>query len=216
MNGFYAGNTLVYGDFARLNNTITLLGYPSLRAEYAGASFGITKRPLTKKSYSVVKFTYLTSVLDAIDPTIKKYSQLSLYELYLGRNFDLLNHPRWMLYPFFGEGIGYSTFTLYDNISKQSFAASASNLSNPTSKTWSSGYLYFNCGLGVERKFKVGMYDFSVGLSGGYRLALSRFSENNPSYSEAAPIGLSGVEWNLKIRFEIWKMIKNSKGGKSL
>ncbi len=213
VKGFYAGNTLLYTNYSKLNSVIGTLGYPIYNLSFAGVSYGITRRQLDRKSYLVTKVSYLFSSPLADNQFLTKNSKISMFEVSLMGNYDLINHPQWMLYPFFGEGIGYSTFTLYDNLVKQSFVASAANLSSPTSKTWSSAYLYFNAGLGVERKFKVWIYDFSVGLSSGYRLTLSKFSENNPSYSEDAPIGLSGVEWNFRIRFEIWRLprIKSQK-----
>ena len=106
--------------------------------------------------------------------------------------------------------IGYSTFTLYDNLVRQSFAASAASLSNPTSKTWATAYLSFNAGVGFERKFRIWMYDFSAGLSGGYRATLSTFIESNNFNLAPAPVSLSGFEFNFKIRVEFRTLRKTT------
>jgi hypothetical protein len=93
---------------------------------------------------------------------------------------------------------------LYDNIVQQSFVASATNLIGPTSKTWSSWYLFLNGGMGIERRFRIWAYYFYLGTSGGYRLSLlSRFRADYPTNNNA-PISLSGFEWNVKMRLELW------------
>jgi hypothetical protein len=63
--------------------------------------------------------------------------------------------------------------------------------------------------MGIERKFRVWVYDFYVGVSGGYRLSTSNFFSGNypPFYqSDRAPIKMSGFEWNFRLRFEIWDL----------
>jgi hypothetical protein len=171
-------------------------------------SYGITKQKAKNNSYLTIKFSYLQSTPSGpYDNSRTKDVRLRNWELQLCGNFDLVKHPKWLIYPYLGEGIGYGQLTLYDNVTQQSFASSAANLTSPISKTWSSFYIYLNAGMGIERKFRVRSYDFYIGLSGGYRLNYSRFTEDNyPTYyNNSAPVRLSGLEWNFKIRFELWR-----------
>jgi hypothetical protein len=207
--GYYTDASAIYGDFSELNAVLSPLGYPELRNFYGGVSIGVTGRALNKNSYSFIKFnSFQSAPSDPHDNSRTKDVRLRNWELQIGGNFDLVKYPKWLIYPFFGEGIGYGQLTLYDSVVRQSFASSAANLTNPITKTWSSFYLFFNAGMGLERKLRIGMYDFYIGFSGGYRLSFSRFTENNyPTYyaTNSAPIRLSGLEWNFKIRVELWR-----------
>ena len=134
-----------------------------------------------------------------------------------GNYFDLVSNPKWLVYPYVGFGFGWVYLTLYDNVNAQtSFASSISNLSNPTSKTWTDFYVYANAGIGFERKFRILVYDFYAGLSGGYRLSTNaNFRESYQNYSDAPSVRLSGLEWNFILRFELFRHI-HSKESKSL
>ncbi len=207
--GFYSDVSGIRGNFSELNSTLSQLGYPELQNYYIGPSYGITLRDRNKNSYSFIKFSFLLSLsAGPFDNSRTKDARLRNWELSIGRNFDLVKHPKWLIYPFFGEGIGYGELTVYGNLLQQSFSNSASNLTSPISKTWSSFYIYFNAGVGIERRLRIGGSDFYIGLSGGYRLTYSRFTENNyPTYysNNSAPVHLSGLEWNFRIRFERWR-----------
>jgi hypothetical protein len=208
--GFYSQANTVYGDLAKINDVIMPLGYPELRDSYAGVSIGYSLRRSTRKSYINVGFSYLTSTRSGqTDLAATKDGALKNWEVHVRANYDLIKHPKWLIYPYLGEGLGYGEFTLYDNITRQSFATSVANFSGPTTKTWSSIYVYINTGMGIERKFRVWVYDFYVGVSGGYRLSTSNFFSGNypPFYqSDRAPIKMSGFEWNFRLRFEIWDL----------
>jgi hypothetical protein len=204
--GFYSHVGATYGNFSELNSTLSPIGYPELRNFYGGPTYGITLSNKPNNSYSFIAVSILSS--NPASPFVvgtQKYSRLRSWEIQVGRVFDLVKSPKWLVYPFFGEGIGYGEFTLYDNISQQSFVASASNLSVPNRKTWTSFYLQFNAGAGIERRLRIGAHDFYLGASGGYRLSFSRFTEDHP-LSSTAPIQLSGFEWNIKLRFELWRL----------
>jgi hypothetical protein len=206
VHGFYSGETYVNGDLTKLNDVITPLGYPSLQNNYHGWSFGITRRESGKKSYSTTNFSYLESNPSVLfDATRLKDARLRIYELYAGRTFDLTNHPRWLVYPYFGIGVAYGRLILFSDLNQQSFTGSVFNLSSPTTKTWSSLYLIYDAGFGVERKFRIWVYDFSAGVSGGYRLTTSHFTDEYGSNSNAVPIHLRGITWSFKLRVEIFR-----------
>jgi hypothetical protein len=202
--GFYSHAGFIHGDFEKLNSTLANLGYPTLRNFYGGVTYGVTKQSNKNNSYTHLAVSFLQSNPGILDQSATKDVRLRNWELQLGGNFDLVKHPKWLIYPFLTEGFGYSELTLYDNIVRQSFAGSAATLAGPDSKTWSTWYLFLNAGVGIERKLRIWVYDFYVGASGGYRLnLLSRYKTDYPT-NDNAPIGLSGFEWNIRIRFEIW------------
>lgn len=204
--GFYSHVGVTYGNFSELNASLSLIGYPEIRNSYSGPTYGITLSDKRNNSYSFVAVSILSS--NPASPFVAgtpKYVRLRSWEIQVGRVFDLIKSPKWLVYPYFGEGIGYGELTLYDKISQQSFLASASNLTVPDRKTWMSFYIQVNAGVGIERRLRIGAYDFYLGASGGYRLAYSRFTEDYP-LSSTAPIKLSGFEWNIKLRFELWRL----------
>jgi hypothetical protein len=204
--GFYSHAGVIHGDFDKLNSTLSNLGYPTLLNVYGGVTFGISKQGYKNNSYSHLTISFLQSAPDLLDVGATKDVRLRNWEVQFGGNFDLIKHPKWLIYPFFAEGIGYSELTLYDNIVRQTFASSVSSLASPDSKTWSTTYLFFNGGMGIERRLRVWAYDFYLGTSGGYRLNLfSRYTADYPT-NDNAPIRLSGFEWNIRIRFEIWDL----------
>ncbi|NOS56674.1 MAG: hypothetical protein HOP37_10525 [Cyclobacteriaceae bacterium] len=212
--GFYSHAGVIHGDFAKLNSTLSNLGYPALRDFYGGVTYGITKQGIKNNSYGHLALSFMQSTPGVLDVARTKDVRLRNWELQLGGNFDLVKHPKWLIYPFLTEGFGYSELTLYDNIVRQSFASSVATLASPDSKTWSTWYLFLNGGMGIERKFRVWVYDFYVGASGGYRLnLLSRYKTDYPT-NDNAPLGLSGFEWNIRIRFEIWDTKRLERMGK--
>lgn len=202
--GFYSHAGVVHGDFAKLNSTLSSLGYPTLQNFYGGGTFGFTRHGSKNNSYFHLAVSFLQSDPGFLDQSATKDVRLRNWELQLGGNFDLVKHPKWLIYPFLTEGFGYSELTLYDNIVRQSFASSVATLASPDSKTWSTWYLFLNGGMGIERKFRVWVYDFYVGASGGYRFNFTSSYKADYPTNDNAPIGLSGFEWNIRIRFEIW------------
>lgn len=199
--GFYATASVVYPNFSELNSTLSQIGYPELREFYGGPAYGVTfNRNKRNDSYSHAAFSFLASGPGSpFLVSTPRYARLRGWEIQIGRVFDLVKSPNWLVYPYIIEGLGYGELTLFDNIVQQSFAASAANLSVPNRKTWSSLYAYLGGGGGFEKKFRIGKFLFYMGATGGYRLNYSRFTEGYPLNSQA-PIRLSGFEWNLRMR----------------
>lgn len=204
--GFYSHVSVTNGNFSEVNEVFSLAGYPELRNSYGGPTFGISLSNKRNNSYSFVAVSILAS-----NPTssfvvgASKYSKFRSWEIQVGRTFDLIKSPKWLIYPFLGEGFGYGELTLYDNLGQQSFANSVANLNTPTRKTWSSFYIQWNGGVGIERRVRVGANYFFFGATTGYRLVLSRFTEDSP-VGITAPLTISGLEWQIKTRFEISKI----------
>lgn len=208
--GFYTHVSSVQGNFSDLNSALVQGGYPELRDFYTGPTVGISLANKRNNSYSFVGISLLSSYpASSFATTTTKYAKLRGWEIQVGRTFDLVKNPKWAIYPYLAEGFGYGELTLYDNLVQQSFGNSIANLSNPASKTWSSFYLQFNGGLGIERRLRLGAYHFFVGATVGYRLTLSRFNDGYPyPYRTTVPLQLSGLETQIKIRFELWRKPK--------
>ncbi len=209
--GFYANAIAVQGDFSSLNSAISAQGYPVIQDTYSGGTFGYSIRNPKKSSYSTIGFSFMATNPSPLYDNRIKDARVRMMEFYNGNCFDLVSHPKWLVYPYFGFGFGWTYLTLYDNLNTQtSFAASISNLSNPTSKYFSDFYVFANVGSGFERKFRIGVYDFYAGLTGGYRLSTNaNFHEYYQSYSDAPPVRLSGLEWKFVLRFEIFRKPRN-------
>ncbi|MFM7485851.1 MAG: hypothetical protein ACKO13_02910 [Cytophagales bacterium] len=204
--GYYSHVGAVINNFAPINDALSGLGYPNLKDGFSNISYGLTMRDASKQSYASFSLSYNRSLFTP-ENSLTKDVRFRSWEFQITGHFDLVKHSTWMVYPFFTEAIGYGQLILFDNISlNPSFTSSAANLAYPNSKTWSSWYFFIAGGLGAERRLRFWIYDFYVGASGGYRLSASRFTEDYAT--NAAPVRLSGFEWNIKIRFEIWRQIK--------
>ena len=55
---------------------------------------------------------------------------------------DLAPHPKWLVYPYLGFGVGLTNLILYNNVNTQtSFALSIVNLNLPAAKIWTDFYI---------------------------------------------------------------------------
>lgn len=208
--GFYENVSSIYGDFSNLNNGIAPQGYPPVHDVYSGISFGFTFRNPKRSSYSSFSFSFLYNNPSPLyDNTRIKDTRVRLLDYHIGNYFNVSPHPKWLVYPYVGWGFGAATLSLYDNINTQtSFAASIANLNLPNNKSWTAHYVYLNAGVGFERKFRLGSLDFYAGLGGGYRLSTNaKFREAYQNYSDSPSVRLSGLEWNFRLRLEIWRHI---------
>lgn len=208
--GLYAGASSIYGNFANLNEAIVAQGYPAVQDVYSGGSFGYSFRRPGKSSYTSFSFSFLsTNPSPLYDKTRTKDTRVKMVEFQFGNYFDVAPHPKWLVYPYLGFGAGLTNLILYNNVNTQtSFALSIANLNLPAAKIWTDFYIYLNAGVGFERKFRVGSYDFYTGLGGGYRLSTNaKFREAYQNYSDSPSTSLSGLEWNFRMRFEMWRHI---------
>jgi hypothetical protein len=212
--GFYSDVSGIFGNFSNLNNAIAPQGYPAVRNMYSGVSYGYSIRKTDKRSYTSFSFSFLyTNPSPLYDNSRTNDVRLRMFEFKETYYYNLVKEEHWLAYPYLGLGFGLSNLTLYSNLNQQSsFATSISNLSNPTSKTWTGPYLYLHIGVGVERRLRISIYDFYLGLGGGYRLSTNtKFYEPYQNYSDSPTVHMSGLEWNFRIRFEIWRHVFKEK-----
>lgn len=210
--GYYSDVTLVAADFSSLNNALTAQGYPALRNNYSYVSFGLSFRDKKKSAYSSIRFSFLQNRPQVFDNTRTKDVAYTGGEFSIMAQPDLIKNPNWLGYPYFGFGLGMGRLTLYDSINRPpSFTASIASLNNPIQKTWTEAFGYITVGVGVERKIKVWVYDFYVGLSGGFRLAVqSNLHEAFQIYRDSPSAKMSGLEMSLRLRFELNRLPKKS------
>ncbi|MBY0434494.1 MAG: hypothetical protein K2U26_10325 [Cyclobacteriaceae bacterium] len=214
--GFYADNVFLNPDFGALNNVLVQQGFAGIKERLIGASFGYSFRPVSSKdSYTTLKVSFVTTGNMASNAS-SKVAGIQLFEFSSATHYDLITSPKWLVYPYGGFGFQFGTLSLVDNtFTQNSFASSISNLNSTNSKSLYSLSVFANLGGGVERRLRIGYYDFYVGLSGGYRVSTnSRFRELYQNYTDAPVVRLSGFEWNFRIRFEIWNTARFQKSNR--
>jgi hypothetical protein len=204
--GYYSEAAGVTSSFSELNSIITNLGYPALTNDYGEASFGFSKRNSHRTSYMSTKISFIVSESSRRGNTDPKDVKLRGWSVLWTVNPNIVRHPKWLVYPYFGIGVGFSSLTLFDNLNYQSFAASAANINTPVTKTWSSFSIKYELGVGFERKIRFWAFDFYTGFSGGYSFRdAAYFTDSYGSHKNKAPIGLDGWTLSWRLRFEIWR-----------
>jgi len=137
-----------------------------------GASVGFTTRFADQNSYSLLKFSFLSSA-STEDTNLK--TSLMIGEISAVGHYDLLPNPNWLVYPYLGVGVNFARLRIATYDLNGNFASSLTNLGNEEvqQKTYYSETFmsFLDLGAGIERVLRFNGVDAYLGLSGGYRFS---------------------------------------------
>lgn len=214
--GFYEDASYIIGNFSRLNDILIQNGFPELEQTYGGFSFGFSARPSNKDSYFTAKIFILSTRSTYYSNNATKGASILSYGLHDEWHLDFVKNRKWRIGPDFGFGFGLLRLKIFERLSTPvNFTATL----NPSIITYHEKKLYSpslfaNAGLGIDRKVKLKVMDFYVGIGAGYWLNTPAGFSEKYQYNISSPrVRLSGIFYAFKFRFEIRELIPSKKSG---
>ena len=206
ITGVYASPT-VYGARAltSLNQQLQTAGHAPLIEALIGMTLGTTHRFADQNSYGASHLRWLVGTDDDLDN--RRSTVMSVWELGGFGYYDLIPHPKWLVYPSLGVGFSYARLTVSNIEPAASFQSSLSTLGDAevVQKKYSTGgiMIFGELGAGVERQFSGRTLDWYLGLGGGYRLSTQQpwMLSGVKLYDET--FNTQGWTAELKIRIEM-------------
>ncbi len=209
--GFFESGEFIQGDFSKLNSVLVQNGFPALENFYGGISIGATRRPVDKDSYVSARLFFYFAQPD-FNTGLPKNSEMIYWGVHEAWHLDFVKNRMWRIGPDVGFGAGFVTLRLTERVATfNSFNASVANFNTHTQleKKFSSSFIFLSTGVSAERKFKISVFDFYFGIGAGYRFSTNtKFFEGSQLYTDSPKVGLKGVEYNFKIRFEVRELPK--------
>jgi hypothetical protein len=198
-----------YINLSNLNNALIENGFNNFKKDNLGISLGITSRIIDEKSYMSSLLNY--SKIESLNDDNSKKATIDVFEIAIESQRIISNSPKWLFYPYFGFGCGYSRMKLTEKIINFDFNESISNLStseeNVKNYFLKNPLFYGNIGLGIDRKLKIFGDDFYIGYSLGYKFS----TKSDWGYKESPRLSFGGLEFKVKIRVEYNEKYKNKK-----
>jgi hypothetical protein len=187
-----------YSNISNLNKSLKSAGISEIEYDLKGGSIGLTSRNVNTNNYFTINISWIHS-LPYQNTNDSILSNLDIFEFSNKMNWVLTKNSKWLFFPFFGYGVGFTKLKLTEDIT---FKESISTLSDPAIYYSNMPHFFANIGLGLDRNIRILKdLNFYVGLNLGYVFT----TKTSWDYRDAPSDNFGGLEFNVKFRYEFNK-----------
>ncbi len=213
-NGFYIEDIYRFSNQDQLNRVLNNAGISGIHGDFIGLSLGVSSRYSDRNSYVIAQLSFLGSEM-IYSKSPSRNASIYVLELSTEMHWVLSKSPKWLIYPYYGFGMGNSILGLTDTATDLTFSNGMSGSSDGGKRVeiylmdWP--LIFVNSGIGIERRIRISQNVFFIGIGLGYRLSTrSHWGGSN----DLPMTGFSGYEIKWRIRFEtVNKLVSKKRPG---